>query len=250
MRGRDVPAAEPEWAYFLDLDGTLVSIAPSPTAIRIGGELRQMVGGLHAATGGALALITGRTIATIDELFPGLHLPVAGQHGLERRTVAGRVEHHALPPHLLDGVRQRLAEAARRHPGLLLEDKGASLALHYRRAPALASYAHRLARTEAARLGPAFDLRTGKRVVEIAPAGRDKGKAIAAFMDEHPFRGRRPVFIGDDVTDEFGFRTVNRLGGLSIKVGPGATAARWRLPDVATVHAWLRAGTLSGNGSR
>ena len=250
MPRRPVPAAEPEWAYFLDLDGTLVTLAPSPSAIRIDRELRRTVGRLHAATGGALALITGRAISTIDELFPGLRLAVAGQHGLERRTVGGRSEHHALPAHLLDGARRRLAEAALRHPRLLLEDKGSSLALHYRRAPTLASYAHRLARTEAALLGPAFDLRTGKRVVEIAPAGRDKGKAIAAFMAERPFRGRRPVFIGDDVTDEFGFRTVNRLGGISIKVGPGPTAARWRLPDVATVHAWLRPSTLSGNGPR
>jgi trehalose 6-phosphate phosphatase len=249
MRVRDVPVADPKWAYFLDLDGTLVSIAPSPSGIRIGRELRDTVARLHAATGGALALITGRTILTIDDLFPDLHLPVAGQHGLERRTRAGRLIRHAPPARRLDRARERLADAARRHPGLLLEDKGLSLALHYRQAPALAGYAHRLARAEAATLGPTFDLRAGKRVVEIAPAGRDKGKAIAAFMAERPFRGRRPVFLGDDVTDEFGFRTVNRLGGMSIKVGPGPTAARWRLPDVAAVRAWLRPGATLANGS-
>jgi trehalose 6-phosphate phosphatase len=166
--------------------------------------------------------------------------PNLGQHGIERRSASGRVHLHRLPSGQLDGARHRLGEAAGRHPGLILEDKGLSLALHYRKAPRLGGYAHRLARLEVARLGGSYCLQSGKLVVEIKPAGRDKGKAIEEFMSARPFRGRMPVFVGDDLTDEYGFVMVNRLGGHSVKVGPGLTAARWRLRDVEAVRAWLQ----------
>lgn len=233
------PGPCPDWAYFLDIDGTLVPFAAAPGGVRPGDGLRRRIRELRAAAGGALALITGRSLADVDRLFPGIRVAAAGQHGLERRTVSGRVVQHAPPPRRLDDARRRLAAAAARHPGLLLEDKGLSLALHYRRAPGLAGYAHRLAHGEIRRLGARYGLRTGKRVVEIAPTGRDKGIAIAAFMAERPFRGRTPVFLGDDATDEFGFAVVNRLGGHTIKVGAGRSQARWRLRNVAAVRAWL-----------
>ena len=233
------PAPHPDWAYFLDMDGTLITLTLSPDGVRVDRRLRRTIEALHDFAGGAVALITGRPIADVDRLFPGLELLTAGQHGLERRTATGRVVRHAPPARRLDAARRRLGEAAARHPGLLLEDKGLSLALHYRRAPRLAAYAHRLARSQAAALGDGYGLRPGKRVIEIAPRGKDKGAAIAAFMAEAPFRGRTPVFLGDDVTDEFGFRTVNHLNGHSIKVGPGRTEARWRLADVAAVRRWL-----------
>jgi trehalose 6-phosphate phosphatase len=124
----------------------------------------------------------------------------------------------------------------------MLEHKGASLALHYRRAPRLGGYAHRLVRSLAPGLGPRFRIQAGKRVVEVRPAGRDKGAAVLEFMREPPFRGRAAVFIGDDIADEHGFTAVNRLGGVSIKVGPGRTAAQWRLRNVAAVWAWLASG--------
>ncbi|MGH7606055.1 MAG: trehalose-phosphatase, partial [Gemmatimonadales bacterium] len=139
----------------------------------------------------------------------------------------------------LDPVRARLAAVAAAKPGLLLEDKGLSLALHYRGAPRLASYAHRTARAMLAHLGAQYCVQRGKRVVELKPAGRDKGASIGEFMEEAPFRGRTAVFVGDDATDEYGFAAVNRLQGHSIKVGPGRTAARWRLRDVRAVEAWL-----------
>jgi trehalose 6-phosphate phosphatase len=239
MTRAGAPAPHPEWAYFLDMDGTLISLTLSPDGVRVDRRLRRTIEALHEFAGGAVALITGRPIAEVDRLFPGLDLLAAGQHGLERRNAAGRVTRHAPPARRLDAARRRLGEAAARHPGLLLEDKELSLALHYRRRPQLAGYAHRLARAQAAALGPGYALRAGKRVVEIAPRGKDKGGAIAAFMAEAPFRGRTPVFLGDDVTDEFGFRMVNRLAGHSIKVGPGRTDARWRLADVAAVRRWL-----------
>jgi trehalose 6-phosphate phosphatase len=247
---RSLPVPHPSWAYFLDLDGTLITIAQAPDRVRIDPALRRVITALHTRTGGAVALITGRPIAEVDRFFPGIHLAVAGQHGLERRAVSGLVSRHPTPSTRLDAARRRLAEVADRHPGLLLEDKGLSLALHYRRAPRLAGYAHRLARSQAAGLGRAYGVRTGKRVVEIAPAGKDKGTAIQAFMTERPFRGRVPVFLGDDVTDEQGFAMVNKLAGVSIKVGPGPTVARWRLRDVAAVRHWLRLDPGARRGGR
>src|SRR5438034_987517 len=163
----------------------------------------------------------------------------ATQHGIERRDAAGRISRHAVPAQGLDWARSQLAAAVARHHGLVLEDKGLSLALHYRRAPRLGSYAHRLIRSLAGRIGSQYCVQTGKRIVEMKPAGKDKGVAVLEFMQEEPFRGRTPVFIGDDTTDEYGFATVNRLHGHSVKVGPGRTVAHWRLRDVDAVRAWL-----------
>lgn len=234
-------APDPGWAFFLDLDGTLVPLTSSPRRTRGDSTLRRIVGDLHQRTGGAVAIITGRPIDTVDRLFPGLQLSVAGLHGLEWRSGDGRITRHARPSARLRRVRSELERRTTPYRGLVVEDKSLALALHYRRAPRLAAFTHRLAREAAERLGAAYTLRAGKRVIEITPTGRDKGKAIAAFMRARPFRGRLPVFLGDDVTDEHGFGAVNHLGGLSVKVGPGPTEATWRLPDVAAVRRWLRA---------
>jgi trehalose 6-phosphate phosphatase len=138
-------------------------------------------------------------------------------------------------------LRAALAPVIARHPDLLLEDKGQSLALHYRRQPRLAPYLHRLMHDLASGLSGLVELQRGKRVIEARPAGWHKGTAIAGFLAEPPFRGRRPVFIGDDVTDENGFVIVNALQGISVKVGPGPTAAHYRLADVTAVLTWLSA---------
>ena len=242
-----LPAPASDWAYFLDLDGTLVGFARAPSAVHIDRRLRGLVQDLHRSAGGALAVITGRRIVDIDGLFPGTRLAAAGLHGIERRTASGRLARHRFPAGRLDDVRHRLGAAAARHPRLLVEDKGIAVAVHYRRAPRLGGYAHRLVRGMLARLGAEYCLQAGKLVVEIRPAGRDKGIAIREFMRERPFQGRIPVFIGDDATDEYGFAVINRLGGYSVKVGAGRTAARWRLRDVRSVRAWLR---LGANGGR
>jgi trehalose 6-phosphate phosphatase len=236
------PAPRADWAYFFDIDGTLVDIADTPGGAILDPDLRRLVTELHRAAGGAVALISGRSIADIDRLMPDIPLPAAGQHGIERRDAAGRMSRHAFPTKELDWARRELSTAAASHPGLVLEDKGLSLALHYRRAPRLAGFAHRLVRSVGARIGPRYCIQTGKRVVEMKPAGKDKGAAVVEFMAEEPFRGRTPVFVGDDITDEYGFATVNRMHGHSLKVGPGRTAARWRLADVRTVRAWLELG--------
>jgi trehalose 6-phosphate phosphatase len=238
------PPPRKDWAYFLDLDGTLLDFSDHPAATRFDAGLETLIAGLYRATGGALAVISGRAIADVDRLIgdSARRLPVAGQHGTERRDAAGHVTHHDFPAEPLEWARARLAEAFGDHPGVLVEHKGLSLAVHYRRAPRLAGYAHRIVRSLAPRLGARFCIQPGKRVVEVKPAGNDKGVAVVEFMREEPFRGRTSVFIGDDLTDEYGFATVNEMGGHSIKVGPGRTAARWRLPDVVAVRAWLKAG--------
>jgi trehalose 6-phosphate phosphatase len=237
-----LPVPGADWAYFFDIDGTLVDFAPRPGAVKLDAELRDLIERLYRTAGNAVALISGRSIPDVDQMFPHARLPVAGQHGTERRDARGRVSQHAFPIGGLVLARARLTEAAARHPGLWLEDKGLSLALHYRGAPALAADAHRLMDQVLAEAGPVFCLLTGKGIVELKPAGRDKGVAVQEFMQEEPFRGRVPAFVGDDVTDEHGFTMVNRMGGYSVKVGPGETDARWRLRDVRAVRAWLARG--------
>jgi len=238
---RSLPDAQAEWAYFFDIDGTLLDLASSPSAVHPDSDIRRLVSGLFIRSGGAVALISGRSLADIDRLFPLISLPAAGQHGLERRDAAGKFHLHSLPDGsgALDEIRVLLRAVVIRHPGLLLEDKGLSLALHYRSVPQLAGFSHRLMRSLQARLGGGYAIQPGKRVVELKPAGRDKGVAILEFMEEPPFHGRTPVFIGDDATDEYGFAVVNHLGGHSVKVGEGRTAASCRLGDVPAVRAWL-----------
>jgi trehalose 6-phosphate phosphatase len=241
-RGAPPPRPPPPhdtWAYFFDLDGTLLDFNDAPGGVRFDDALRAQLGALFDRTSGAVALISGRALADIDRLLDGIRLPAAGQHGTERRDATGRVTHHDFSRERLDWAHARLAEQTAGQPGLLLEHKGLSLALHYRRAPRLGGYAHRLIQTLAPSLGSEFCIQPGKRIVEVKPAGKDKGVALVEFMAEAPFHGRTPVFLGDDLTDEYGFEAVNRLGGHSIKVGTGRTAARWRLPNVRAVRTWL-----------
>ncbi len=236
-----LPPFEPGWALFLDVDGTLLDIAERPDRVDTHKVDCALVEGLQRAAGGALALISGRSLAQLDAMFAPLRLPAAGQHGYERRDVQGRRHRHRFPVETLAPAREKLRAFADRHAGLVLEDKGASLALHYRLAPELAQAALEAVRQASAPLGAAVQTQGGKMVWELKPSGADKGSAIDEFMREPPFAGRTPVFMGDDVTDEYGFRVVNRLGGHSIKVGAGDSAARWRLANPQAARAWLRA---------
>lgn len=231
------PAACVGWAYFLDVDGTLIEIAHTPDAVRVDAVLLELIARLHRASGGAVALVSGRALSDLEHRLGALRLPLAGQHGLERRDAAGRLWIHAAPPAAKCAIKEALAPVLARHPGLLLEDKGLTLALHYRQAPHLAAYAHRLMVRLAAAAG--LEVQLGKRVAEVKPVGIDKGTAVAEYLAESPFRERRPVFIGDDLNDEHGFAEVNGLDGISIKVGQGRSCARFRLRDVAAVRRWL-----------
>jgi len=233
------PAAERGWAYFLDFDGTLLDLAATPDAIRVDTALPMLLSDLQRTCGGAVALISGRALADLDLRLGLPNLPKSGQHGLERRDAEGRVWLHASSLQARETIRVALAPLLRRHSGLLLEDKGLTLALHYRQAPELASHVHQLMRRLIAGIGEDLVVQEGKCIVEVKPAGVNKGTAISEYLAEQPFRGRRPVFIGDDKNDEQGFAMVNEHGGISISVGRGATNARYRLPDVIAVRNWL-----------
>lgn len=235
------PSASTEWAFFLDVDGTLIGLADTPGSVHVDQPLLDLISNLHRDCGGALALVSGRMIADLQARIGLRQLPLAGLHGLERRDSAGRLWIHAAPPASKSAIQQALAPLLARHPGLLLEDKGLTLALHYRLAPRMAGYVHRLMSGFANAPGQDLELQPGKFVVEIKPRGIDKGTAVVEYLDEYPFKGRLPVFIGDDLNDERGFAEVNRLSGVSIKVGKGPSCARFRLPDVAAVHHWLGA---------
>ena len=233
------PPPSPDWAFFLDVDGTLLEIADTPAAVRVDACLLELVAQLHRASAGAVAVVSGRSLSDLDRLLAVPRLPMAGQHGLERRDAAGRLWLHAAPPGAKSTIKAALAPVLARHPGLLLEDKGLTLALHYRQAPHLAAYVHRLMARLVAEAGERLEIQRGKRVVEVKPAGIDKGTAIAEYLTEPPFLGRHPVFIGDDLNDEHGFAEVNKLAGTSIKVGSETSCARYRLPDVVAVRNWL-----------
>jgi trehalose 6-phosphate phosphatase len=239
MSDGPLPSPSADWAFFLDIDGTLLEHADRPEAVKVDGAMRRLLSDLEQGAGGALALISGRSVADIDGLFAPLVLPAAGQHGAERRDASGGIHRHPFDAAPVRRAAERIAAYAAAHPGLVFEDKGQNLALHYRLAPQLEHEVGALMREVAAGLSDAFELQRGKMVLEIRPGGRDKGSAIAEFMQEPPFRGRTPVFIGDDLTDEFGFGVVNGLGGVSVKVGDGSSRARWRLADAAAVRAWL-----------
>jgi trehalose 6-phosphate phosphatase len=232
------PAPADDWALFLDVDGCLLEFADTPGGVAVPPGLVDTLAGLARRLDGALALVSGRTLEMLDSLFAPLRLPAAGVHGLERRDAHGHVQGPDAPP-ALERVAARARDVAQTHPGAVVEPKGAALALHWRAAPGAAQAFERLARDALPRL-PGYRLQPGDQVLELRPEGADKGAAIAAFLEAPPFRGRLPVFAGDDLTDEHGFEVVNARGGLSVLVGArGESAARHHLPDPAAVLDWL-----------
>lgn len=239
--GEHPPGLAAASVFFLDVDGTLLSIADTPASVIVDPGLPSLLARLHRAAGGALALISGREITVLDRLFSPLKLPAAGQHGAERRDALGRTHTHAVHARGLEEARAAAHAFAEAHPGVLVEGKGLSLAVHFRRAPGAEQALRALLEGVVAGSAGELALQPGKMVYEVKPAGRDKGSAIAEFMAEPPFCGRFPVFIGDDVTDEYGFAVVNDLGGLSVKVGEGPSHAQARLPGVQAVRDWLEA---------
>lgn len=235
------PHSTQGWALFLDVDGTLVEIAETPQGVHVPASLKQLLDEVRWRLDGALALVSGRSLANLDQLFTPLRFIASGVHGCERRTADGHVLRPEVDAATIARVRSQLADFARAHDGLLLEDKHYAVAMHFRRAPEMRDEVYRIMNEMLVHLGPTFALQAGKSVLELRPGAWTKGSSITAFMQEAPFIGRTPVFIGDDVTDEDAFAVVNDMSGVSIRVGnPVATLARHRLGGVSEVLRWLQ----------
>ena len=236
------PAPGERWSLFLDFDGTLAELAETPDGVRVDPEVPATLCALHRSLDGAVAVISGRSIAQLDAFLAPARLPAAGIHGLERRGADGTCAPGDVSAGALEALRAALGPLLRNDSRLVLEDKGTSLVLHYRRAPEREEECRHVI-AELLRVHPdlaRFRVVLGKRMVEAVPVGSDKGTAIRAFMHEAPFAGRRPVFAGDDLTDEDGFAAVSELSGLGIKVGEGPTCAPCRADSVGELLAWLR----------
>lgn len=231
-----IPAAP--WCLFLDIDGTLLDFAPTPEAVQVDSALVDLLRRLDRACEGAMAFVTGRPIVEVDGLFEPLQLPVAGVHGFERRNARGHYFRPGFVGAGLEKLKAGMTSIARSLQGVRFEDKGCTFALHYRQVPNL----EETIRLRLARLvfdvHPAFELLEGNLVAEVKPVEHDKSTAIEAFMQEDPFIGRTPVFIGDDITDLDGFAAVRRLNGLAIAVG-ARIPGEHRLTGPSEVRAWL-----------
>lgn len=243
------PALADTDALFLDVDGTLLAFADHPDKVTPDAALLDLLQGLHHYLGGALALLSGRPLAQLQQMFAPLQLPMAGLHGAQLQSTA---ETAARIPdtdtdtaHWLHGLHVRAMQLAHAHPGMLVEHKGQALALHWRNAPAAAPAITAFARAQLPQL-PGVRLQPGNHVVEFVSDGHDKGRALVQLMQRPPFNGRRPLCVGDDLTDEHGFSAAARLGGAGILVGRREPShARFALPDIGAVHHWLRAALAS-----
>lgn len=222
-------------AFFLDFDGTLAPIVARPDLAAMSTATADAVLRLEAAAGGALAVVSGRTLESLDARLAPMRFAASGSHGLERRGVDGAT-------HVVDGgdamaAAIEVVEAFGAAHGLLVERKPAGAAIHYRGRPDMAAQCR--AAVEAAAAGRDCRIVHGNMIAEFSAAVATKGTAVEAFMTETPFRDRMPVFAGDDVTDEDGFRAVARLGGVGIKVGAGETAASHRVADIEAFLNWM-----------
>lgn len=226
-------------ALFLDFDGTLVALAERPDAVQVAPEVRELLMELQSLLGGALALVSGRQLHVLDHLLMPIRLPAAGGHGLQRRDVHGRTGTKR-QVRINAQVQHACRALSEKYPVLLVEDKYAAIAVHYRQAPELEAVCrHTLC--QALQDFPFLELVQGKAVFEVKPKYVNKGTAIADFLAEAPFAGRVPVFVGDDYTDEQGFAVVQAEGGITVKVGPGPTCAAFRLNSSQEVICWLQA---------
>ncbi len=234
-----LPPPSLAWSLFLDVDGTLVELTDSPFETRADGDLKALLGEVAERLGGAVALVSGRSIEYLDALFAPLRLPAAGLHGVERRKATGIMHGASFVDSQLDPARTALGAWVLAHPGTLLEDKGRTVAVHFRMAPEAESSVRDTMAAVASQLGNNYHIQEGSMMLEIKPRGFTKGGAIKAFMQEPPFSGRRPVFVGDDLTDQDAFKAVEDPGGISIAVGD-RVRAQYRIENPAAVRAWLQ----------
>ena len=233
------PLLDRHCALFLDVDGTLLEFAARPDLVRLPLGALDTIGRISDRLDGALALVSGRPLRELDLLFAPLLLPAAGLHGQHMRGADA-------PAQLAGGdallaLRSAAAQLAERIPGVVIEDKDSNLALHWRMAPAAEAPLRALVGEHMPSL-PDYRMQPGDHVIELVPANVDKGRAVNTLLAQPPFKGRTPVFVGDDLTDEFGFAAVAAAGGWSVLVGEREPSqARYGLPDPSSVHQWLRA---------
>ena len=226
-------------ALFLDMDGVLAPMAPTPDAVVPTARRTAALKAVEARLAGRVAIVSGRTLAEIDRISDHALVSGSGVHGLERRLKDGSIERKVADAGVAQALGAFEAFAADR-PGVIVEDKGVSVGLHYRQAPDEARAAKDIAAELQSETG--LTLQPGHMVLELKTPGADKGTAVTAFMQEAPFKGAVPVMLGDDLTDEYGFEAASALGGYGVLVGPEReTAARYRLADVDTVLTWLEA---------
>ena len=234
-----LPLPSLEWCLFLDVDGTLIELTDSPLETFVDPGLKTLLGDVAERLGGAVALVSGRSIEYLDALFAPLRLPAAGLHGVERRKASGAMHGASFVDAQLDRARTALTSLVQSHPGTLLEDKGRTIAVHFRMAPQSEPAVLDAVRASAAQLGSNYHIQGGNMMLEIKPRGFSKASAIKAFMQEPPFSGRKPVFVGDDLTDQDAFKAVEDQGGISIAVG-NRVHGQYRFENAAAVRAWLQ----------
>lgn len=230
------PSLPQNAALFLDFDGTLIEFADRPDAVLVPASLPVLLGALQRKLEGALALLSGRTLDELDAFLQPLTFPAAGNHGRDLRWSDGTLEPATIPD--ITHELQEVERFASTRPGLLVERKAGAVALHYREAPGLEQDV-RAFMTELAQARDDLALMPNKMLFELKDAVSNKGAALFAHMQRSPFTGRVPVFIGDDANDEPGMAAAQSAGGFAIKVGDGETCARYRVPNVRAVHAWL-----------
>ncbi|WP_165488686.1 MULTISPECIES: trehalose-phosphatase [Dyella] len=234
-----LPAPGDRWALFLDVDGTLLPFADRPEEVVVSDRLRVLLADLYATLDGALALVSGRGLVDLDRLFGAPPWAMAGLHGLQLRHANGEMRETRV-----SGSRRSLAlhtaeTISRAHPGTLIENKELAVAIHSRTAPEHFESVRHAVETALPQLH-GYEMQAGNLVVELKPEGMDKGKAVAELMASEPFAGRVPVYLGDDLTDEYGFAATNLENGLSVRVGSREPSlAQYTLPGTDAVHAWL-----------
>ena len=233
-----VGPAKSSWAFFFDFDGTLVEIVERPDAVAVPDDLPLHLAALSDRSQGALAIISGRQIEEIDALLSPYRFDIAGVHGaelrLKRNTSSATEERSADVGELLVELQQRFGSA-----GLLVEDKGVAVAVHWRSHPEYEAEVVSFMKKASLSLPGLYRLQLGKAVAEILPASSSKAQIIERIRSTHPYEGRTPIFFGDDLTDEGGFDFVNQAGGVSVKIGVGLTCARHRVPSAAALRSCL-----------
>jgi trehalose 6-phosphate phosphatase len=233
------PSPSLEWCLFLDVDGTLIDFTDSPHDTCADAGLKSLLGDVAERLGGAVALVSGRSIEYLDALFAPLRLPAAGLHGVERRKASGAMHGASFVDSQLDRARTELQALVSANPGTILEDKGRTIAVHFRMAPQTEAAVRNAVRELATPLGSNYHIQGGNMMLEIKPSGFTKAAAIKAFMQEPPFSGRKPVFVGDDLTDKEGLKAVEDQGGISVAVGD-RVRGQYQLDNAAAVRSWLQ----------